>query len=549
MTKLDMTPGAQIPRTDAGPQTAVTQALSSVAYRDSDLTAFEDVQPGKIKGGRFKLLRPNLGEAFSKAVVSRTLGAKRNPLVPSFGVDARMVVQHCLAAQELRDARDRKLMIVTLVSGLLFLPGTLLWLAAFQIRAWLKKDASGRQDIYGTLVLAGVGLIAVLLAVRPPVTGLWALYFRVMTLAPVAGWFIAKRIVLRSTEDLRARWLGLVEGNGPAATVPKAVPRDDMDKKAATLKAQLGRLEAEQETNVHHYAGPKGLLGAGRRWGSWDVSAELKPAEGHPDFRTFHTWDLARKIGERLGGLGRSEVANGGMPAYSVNHWVIQHIPEGADEIGRPGGASMDGDGFVMRDHAVQEIANKQTFGQSGPRHAVATQFVLHQGQLISTVLVEIVVLSNILQITVSGYALGPVHGIFTGKPKPKELTRQKTGKFWEEETVQLPLIDNDEVIRQALRAPFMRAPVLLGWLGGGMGLPEPFGLRSAWVTKTWASRDKSDDVLRSATPVVSAVTAALVDFLDEHDIDTSRFSNRVGILKSELQSVRPFLFDEYPAG
>lgn len=151
-----------------------------------------------------------------------------------------------------------------------------------------------------------------------------------------------------------------------------------------------------------------------------------------------------------------------------MNHWVIQHIPEGADEIGRPGGASMDGDGFVMRDHAVQEIANKQTFGQSGPRHAVATQFVLHQGQLISTVLVEIVVLSNILQITVSGYALGPVHGIFTGKPKPKELTRQKTGKFWEEETVQLPLIDNDEVIRQALRAPFMRAPCCsAGWAAG----------------------------------------------------------------------------------
>ena len=549
MTKLDMTPGAQIPRTDAGPQTAVTQALSSAAYRDSELTAFEDVQPGKIKAGRFKLLRPNLGEAFSKAVIARTLGAKRNPLVPSFGVDARMVVQHCLAAQELRDARDRQLTIVTLVSGLLFLPGTLLWLGAFQLRAWLKKDDSSRDQFFGTLVLAGVGLIAVLLAVRPPVGGIWSLYFRVMTLAPVVGWYLAKRIVLRSTLDLRGRWLALVEGNGPAATVPKAVPRDDMDKKAATLKAQLGRLEAEQETNIQHYAGPKGLLGAGRRWGSWNVSAELRPAEGHPDFRTFHTWDLARKIAERLGGLRRSEVANGGMPPYSVNHWVIQHIPEGADEIGRPGGADMDGDGFVMRDFAVQAVANRQSFGQSAPRHCVAVQFVMHQGQVVSTVTVEISVLANILEITVSGHALGPIHGLFTGKPKPKELTRQKSGKFWEEETIQLPLIDNDEVVRQALRAPFMRAPVLLGWLGGGMGLPEPFGLRSTWVSKTWASRDKTDDVLRSATPVVAAVTAALVDFLDEHDVDTSRFTNRVGILKSEMQGTRPFLFDEYNAG
>ena len=549
MTKLDMTPGAQIPRTDAGPQTAVTQALSSAAYRDTALSAFEDVQAGKIKAGRFKLLRPNLGEAFSKAVISRTLNTKRNPLVPSFGVDARMVVQHCLAAQELRDARDRQLTVITLVSGLLFLPGTLLWLGAFQLRAWLKKDDSSRDQFFGTLVLVGVGLIAVLLAVRPPVGGIWSLYFRVMTIAPVIGWYLAKRIVLRSTLDLRARWLALVEGNGPAATVPKAVPRDDMDKKAATLKAQLGRLEAEQETNYHHYAGPKGLLGAGRCWGTWNINAELKPAEGHPDFRTFHLWDLDRKIAERLGGLRRSEVANGGMPAYKVNHWVVQHIPEGADEIGRPKDATMDPDGLVMRDSAVQEIANRQSFGRGGARHHVAVQFVMHEGQVVSTVLVECVVLATNLQITVSGYALGPVHGLFTGKPKDREETRQKAGKFWEEETVKLPLIDNDEVVRQALRAPFMNAPVMLGWLGGGMGLPEPFSLRSAWVSKTWSDRAKTDDVLRSAPPVVAAVTAALVEFLDEHDIDSSRFTNRVGILKSEMQGARPFLADEFNAG
>lgn len=46
MSKLDMTPGAQIPRTDAGPQTAVTQALSSAAYRDGSVDDFvKNVQP------------------------------------------------------------------------------------------------------------------------------------------------------------------------------------------------------------------------------------------------------------------------------------------------------------------------------------------------------------------------------------------------------------------------------------------------------------------------------------------------------------------------
>lgn len=89
MSKLDMTPGAQIPRTDAGPQTAVTQALSSAAYRDGSVDDFvKNVQPElPRKKGRFDLFEPNLGEAFSKAVIARTLGAARKPIVPSFGTD------------------------------------------------------------------------------------------------------------------------------------------------------------------------------------------------------------------------------------------------------------------------------------------------------------------------------------------------------------------------------------------------------------------------------------------------------------------------------
>ncbi|MDH6126969.1 hypothetical protein [Kitasatospora sp. GP82] len=546
MTKLDMTPGAQIPRTDVGPQTAVTQLLSSAAYRDSDFNDLEKLEGLKIKKGRFALFQPSVGEAFSRAVIDRTLAAKRNPLVPSFGTDTRMVVEHCLAAEELRNARDRRLTLVTLLSGLLFLPGALLWLAAFQGRAWLKKQNPAREGFYGTLALLVVGAVALLFALRPPVSGLWAVYFRVMMLAPVAGWFVAKRICLRSTEDLRARWGALVEGSAIAATVPKAVPRDDMDKKASELRAQLDRLTAEQDTNVQHYAGSKGILGAGMRWGVWEVVEDLRPAEGHTDFRTFHPWDLTRRISDRLGGLGRSEIADGGMQHVAIRQWVVVDIPEGADEIGRPGGAEMDG--YRMRDFAIQTIANRQALG-TDTRHRLATQIVLHKGQLVATMVVGVTVLSNTLRVSVAGYALGPLNGLFSAKPKPKEITVAKTGKFWEERTVQLPIVNNDEVVRQAVRAPFMKLPTLLTWLGGKVGLPEPFSLRAAWADRTWTSRFKSDDVIYGATPVVNAVLAATVEFLEEHDINVDRFTNRGGILKSEMQGVRPFKADVYDAG
>ncbi|WP_035840906.1 hypothetical protein [Kitasatospora azatica] len=548
MTKLDMTPGAQIPRTDAGPQTAVTQALSSAAYRDSDLDAFvAAVQDGVVgKAGWHEFFRPNVGEAFSKAVIARTLNKGRKPIVPSYGTEPRMVVEHCLAAEALRDSRDKRLMLVTLLTGVLFLPGTLLWLAAIRVRIWLRTGKTNRDALYGPLLMLLPLGLAVVLALKPPFAGLGGIYTRIVLIVPLVGWLLAKRIVVASVKDLRARWSDLIDGNVTAAVVPQAVPRNDQDERAATLKQGLTQLALEQDTNVLHYAGVKGILGLGRRWGSWELVEDLRPAEGHEDFRTFHTWDLVKKITDRLNSLGRSEVGNGAVPNSSVEQWVIMEVGAGADEIGRPEGPDMDG--HRMRDHAVINIANRQGFGLDGPRHYLGTQFVLNKGRLIVSVLVTVTVLSNTLRVSVNGHTLGPVKGVFHDKPKPKEVTRAKTGKFWEEETIQLPLVDNMEVLRQALRAPFLKAPGLLAWLGGTMKLPEPFGLRTAWADHPWNSRFMADDSMRIATPVVSAVLAATIEFLTDHDINTDRFSNRGLILKSEMQGVRPFKSDQYDA-
>ncbi|MCU7821519.1 hypothetical protein [Kitasatospora sp. DSM 101779] len=546
MTQLDMTPGAQVPRTDVGPQTAVTSALSSAAYRDGSFRELEEKLGAKLKNGRFELFRPSAGEAFSRAVIDRTLPAKRNPMVPSFGTDVRMVVEHCLAANDLRSARDRQLALVTVVCGLLFLPGALVWLAAFQVRAQLKKTHPAREGFYGTLALAAACGLALLFAIRPPVDGPWSLYFRLMMLAPVVGWFVARRICLRSTIDLRTRWQSLLEGGAVAATVPQAVPRDDLDRKATDLRASLERLTAEQETNIHHYAGRKGLLGAGMRWVAVEMNEDLRPAAGHADFRTFHRWDLARKIAERLGSVAASEVPGGDMPHVSVAHWVVQDIPEGADEIGRPSTPEMDG--YRMRDFGIQQIANRQTIGTDTDTN-VAAQLVLHNGQVVATVTVKITVLGRNLRVSVYGHALGPLNGLFTTKPKPKEKNVPKTGKFWEEKTIVLPLIDDDEVVRQAVRAPFHKIPGLLNWLGGSLTLPEPFCLRQAWTDKTWDSRAKSDSVLYSAQPIFNMVQTATIDFLAEHDVDVERFTNRANISRSENQAVRPFKADAYDAG
>ena len=53
------------------------------------------------------------------------LGAGRKPLIQSFGAEPQVVVEHALAANNIRKDRDNLLTIVTVVCGLLFLPGLL----------------------------------------------------------------------------------------------------------------------------------------------------------------------------------------------------------------------------------------------------------------------------------------------------------------------------------------------------------------------------------------------------------------------------------------
>ncbi|MFC1407752.1 hypothetical protein ACEZCY_00460 [Streptacidiphilus sp. N1-12] len=533
----------QIPRTDA-PHTAATAALASLAYRDGAVSDLTDTDEStNHKAGRTGLFSPTLGEAFSRAVIKRTLNAGRKPLVPSFGTDARLVVEHCVAAGSLRRERDKRLTAVAFIAGFLFLPGTLLWLAAFEVR---RRSAPERRSVYGGAALAVAVLLTVLFAWRPFAHGYAGLYVRVMMLVPVAGWFVAQRFCLRAAEQLRERWNAVLDGSGVGPIVRDAVPIGPADARAEQLRKSLEALVEEQDTNVVHYAGAKGILGMGRRWGAWQLAEQLDPREGVDEIRPFHPWDVVRKIEDNLKQMSRSSMADSGIPQMSVNHWVVQAIPEGADEISRPFGADRM-DGTRMRTSAITELANRQTFG-NGPRHYLGAQFVLWEGQLVVTLLTNVTLLHQTLRVEVTGYAIGPMATMFDKKAKPKEKSVAKTGKPWEERTVHLPIMTPDEVVRLTVRAPFTWpwGQPILDWLGGTLKLPEPFGLRSAWANKPWTHRFMADDALRVATPVLRAVHQATMQVLADHDVDVDRFKNRSQMLGSEVQGVRPTKVDEY---
>jgi hypothetical protein len=545
-TGYDFAPGAEVPLSGASGGTAATHALASAAYRDgpvADLLAAN--ADAAVKQPRLSLFEPNLGEAFSRAVQTRLLGGARKPAIQSFGSDPAAVAEHCLAANRIRKERDTRLTVVMLVFGLLFLPGVLLWLLVFQLRRSLAGAQNKRVGAFGMAAMVALGVLAVVFLIRLPLSGFWALYLRVMLVAPVIGWLWAKQICERYAKDLRGRWQGLLSGGGVGAKIPEAVPQNPGDAGAERIRLGLQKLNAEQAGNLVYYAGPKGILGMGTRWGSWQLAEDLRPADPAGDIDPFRSWDVVRAIQDQLRMLERSPLHTGGFPPPAIRHWVVSPIGEGAKEVARREGQEVEG--YRIKDFEVQRICDQQQFG-SGDRHYLGVQFVLWDGQLVITMLITVTMLHHTLRIEVTGHALGPVHPLFTTKPKTKTKEVSKSVRFWETKEVTLPLVHAREVVRLAARAPFTWYPPMLDFLGGKLTLPEPFGLRHTWADKPWRHRFMADDALRAATPVLRVVHAATIRLLEEKGCVTKQFGARSEALSNAVQGVEPKHADVYDA-
>ncbi|MEV5609783.1 hypothetical protein [Streptomyces sp. NPDC052225] len=578
---FDFSPGAQVPLQGSAGQTAATFAIASAAYRDDPAIKIQDANnewhKSEVKEPKWALLAPNLGEAFSQAVQQRVLGSGRKPLIQSFGSEPQVIVEHCLAASRIRRQRDSMLSVLTLVFGVLFLPGLLFWAAVFEIRrrnnnkvaraekqtqeAIAKNRPVKEQDdakkaerearrtaALTTAIIAIAAVVIVVVLVRMPPAGGWAWYLRASFVAPVVGGVWARQICLRTAADLRDRWSGLLAGGGVGAKIPEAVPGSPGETAAEQLRQNLERLTAEQRSNSVFYAGPKGILGMGTRWGSWQLAEDLEPAEEGKEIHPFRSWTVIRAIQDQLRMLERGPLHTGGFPKPYVDHWIVTPIAEGAKAVSRPSGENVDA--FRIRPHEIERICNEQQFG-GGDRHYLGVQFTLWDGQLVITMLITVTVLHETLRIEVTGHALGPVNSLFTSKPEAKTKEVSKPLATWETTTKNLPLVDADEAVRLAVRAPLTMFGMGRSYLdakGGKLVLPEPFGLRHAWADQPWRHRFMADDALRTATPVLRVVHAAAIKVLEEHNVNTEKFGNRSGVLSGLVQDPSPRKADVYDA-
>lgn len=283
----------------------------------------------------------------------------------------------------------------------------------------------------------------------------------------------------------------------------------------------------------------------GTRWGSWQLAEDLVPADPGREIHPFRSWDVIKAIHDRLRMLERGPLNTGGFPKPSIRHWIVTPIGENATAVTRPEGTDVEA--YQVKQHAVQEICNKQQFG-AGDRHYLGVQWTLWDGQLVITMLITVTVLHETLRIEVTGHALGPVHSLFTTKPHGEGEGGPEVGQVLGDPEDQAPAGRLGRGGTPGRPRALTKYPPLLYWLGGKLTLPEPFGLRHAWADKPWRHRFMADDALRAATPVLRVVHSAAIKVLDENGVDTTKFGSRSSSLSTAVQEATPSKADLYDA-
>ena len=526
-------------RATAG-QTAATYALASAAYRDNPveeiLKANNEWHKSAVKAGRklVKLFRAEPGRGVlpggaATACWAAAASRSSSPSAPSRRRSSSTAWRPTASA----GSRDTWLTAVMVLCGLLFLPGLLLWLLVFQLRTHDRQarrtsgparsappcsSASASSPCSSCSSMPFSGLLGLVRARR--------------------GGRPGRRLVLGQA-DLRAHRQGPARPLGqparPAAASaprsPRRCPTSPGETAAEQLRQSLAKLTAEQQSNSVFYAGPKGILGMGTRWGSWQLAEELvagRPGQGDPPVPQLGRHTGHPRPAAHAGARPAEHRRLPARPRYgtgssrrSARTPRRSARPEGTGRGGLPGQGA----------RAYSDICNKQQFG-SGDRHYLGVQFTLWDGQLVIT-----------MHDHRDRAARDAAHRGHRARAGPGALPVHHQARGARRRGRQdRPVLGDPQDHAAAGRAPTRwcgspRAPRSPGtrrcWTASAARscLPEPFGLRHAWADKPWRHRFMADDALRAATPVLRVVHAAALRVLEENGVDTERFGNRSLVL------------------
>jgi hypothetical protein len=510
---------------------------------------------------RYLCVGAQIDDGFGDQVIREVIEQPHRAVAPTFGLDLIPVVVHALNARGRRKRRD---MLLVLIAGfdLLIAPVTTvvtalswLWIRfVYRLSQQQRPHRDRRYALYlatlaSVIVVPVLALTALLLSVvvgllrpyvtRMPVVVAWPARLGFWMPSPLRGcllvlslglaWSVlcshrlSTRRVLLDTLRLDAFRLGRLP------LVPDYHPR---------IHDRFMRLQQDQRcSNVTVYSGFSPFVGAGDERQTWgftvDLSRGARRSDGKAEEpRPFGLTKLHRHVRRRLMALADPELP----PEQRVANLVIE------DRLFMSGGAVQLDPRFLPRRDAppvaqvsprvVHEMMNKPTGATrhfkcirvDSWRREVGFSEFLHFAIQGRTLYVEQTV-CRLLPIRTSYHQIdsltrrllpGELSALLWETLKelpasllraPVELLRHWRSKYREQQ--------QDRVLRRMLKEDL------------AVDYGARVSVRELGQTSRWKNYFQDLDWYRQLRVVQSQVLDALLDFLEEHDIDTSEFRQR----------------------
>ncbi|BFV59912.1 hypothetical protein KCMC57_up50160 [Kitasatospora sp. CMC57] len=431
----------------------LTLALLSLATGPEDATAPATARKRERSTVMAEYQRPNstpLGSApgdvtryvsaavytddmLADSVVEHLVHDEFGAVAASPAFDLVPVARHSIAAQGLRRRRDSALALVFGVI-LLFAPLWLLfaWLALRALSrsspdtrtAWTARGRSLFTTPYAVVRLAafavpvfGIGLtLALLLGSIDPggllswLLGSWLMGIPAFVVT-VGGLLAAYLLTLRHILDVDARLRGQFrrEVFRPDLPVSPSGTRETQLRLAAFAKAQRG--------NLTIYSGYNPFVGFSRSRGSWNTAVALLPAPARPgqparELQEFDVWELVSAVRRRLQETSARHAAD--QPGTDETDLSVLQLQDrvfangaalaGNDELLPPDQLSP---AFSLPEERVREIALNPT---GVVRHYLAAHLPLWGGDVVPSLFLHMSTDGRTMHIQAEQRILAPVH-------------------------------------------------------------------------------------------------------------------------------------------
>jgi hypothetical protein len=509
---------------------------------------------------RYLCVAARTDERFAEEVVSGMLSGDLRAVAPSVGFDLRPVLLHCLAARRQRYVRDGTMVVIGAVALILAPLWTVLSLALLvPLGGSIAQavNAGGRFRTRAVMAAVTMVLIPCLLAVS--ITALasvaeeseeegmpgwvsgwpWLALPFLLLLYGAAAWDLLKTRQVLVSQLVRAEFRG--------DSAPRPGPRDEW------LEPMLSAIDQSQHGNVTVYSGFTPFVGHGRKVAGWSFALPtLRRGGTDREAVALDVLELIEHVRNRLRSIGPRQPDQPRQPQESEEPGQPEepgeHAPDRLDALTLVDRVFVTGEALGSQERflprrdlpprqnlAPEEIHEIATQPSGIARHYLCAEVPSWGGEVVASTFLNFSTDGRLLYLQCDRAVLEPLWRQYrdvdrlTATPPAGQLAR-------------LLLRAAGELPRTVFRAPgrVLRAD-LWGWqhrrrlnwtrflaqsdLGYDYG--AVFSVRQFAVGGGPRNYFQGTDAAKHLKIVERHVLAAVLDFLEEHEVDTTEFTSR----------------------